>query len=210
VAGRFPAAKLIALVALLAACVEVTPNRDPATPEAELSREAQALQRTILEGAATGAVAGAGGAYVFGGRGNMPAGVFIGIPVGVASGTYVGYLQQNYASSEARLERLRADIAVTMAETDAALRTMRAIVAQDRWQLAAGGADPAARATAGRTLNDMALAIDGAEHRLEEFNSTRALRLVPGEATGADAQVADLSRRIAEMRTIASTLAQEI
>ena len=56
----------------------------------------------------------------------------------------------------------------------------------------------------------MALAIDGAESRLDEFNATRALRLVPGQATGVDAQIADLSRRIAEMRTIASTLAQEL
>jgi uncharacterized membrane protein len=214
-AGRFPAAKLIAvaLLALLAACVEVTPNREPATPEAELSRQARALQRTILEGAATGAVAGAGGAYVFGGRGNLPGGILIGIPVGVAAGTYVGYLQQNYATNEARLERLRADIEVTIAETDAALRTMRVIVGQQRRQLAAAGAgapEPAARATAERSLNDMALAIDGAANRLDEFNATRALRLVPGQATGVDAQIADLSRRIAEMRGITDTLAGEI
>ena len=165
-AGGFPATRLIEVVlaALLAACVEVTPNLEPATPAAALSRQARALQRTILEGAATGAVAGAGGAYVFGGRGGMPTGLLIGIPVGIASGTYVGYLQQNYATNEARLERLRVDIAVTIAETDAALRTMRTIVAEQRVQLAAaaGAPDDAPRATAERSLGDMALAIDGA------------------------------------------------
>jgi len=208
----FPAAKLIAVAALLCACVEVTPNLEPATPEAALSRQARTLQRTILEGAATGSVAGAGGAYLVGGRGGMPAGLLIGIPVGVASGTYVGYLQQNYATDEARLERLRADIEVTLAETDAALRTMRTIVAQLRGLLAAavGAPDPAARTTAERSLDDMAVAIVGAARRLDEFNATRALQLVPGQATGIDAQIADLSGRIAEMRTIASTLAGEI
>jgi hypothetical protein len=208
--GRFPAARLIAvlLAALLAACVEVTPNLEPATPEAALARQARALQRTILEGAAAGAVAGAGGAYVVGGRGGMPGGILIGIPVGVASGTYVGYLQQNYATDEARLERLRADIAVTNAETVAALQTMRTIVAQQRAQLAAGAAG--AQAPAERSLRDMALAIDGATRRLGEFDATRALRLVPGQATGVDAQIAELNRHIAEMREIADTLAQVI
>jgi hypothetical protein len=219
-AGRFSAAGLRSLVAalVLAACTQVGGVPAPETPEEELALQARALQRTVQEAALTGAALGAGGVYVFGGpRGPGPAvGLIGGIPIGIAAGTYVGYLQQQYATTEARLERLRADIELTNAETAAAIRTMRVVLAQQQRELAAlraGGGSEALGAeinAAEANLRNMALAVDGAERRLAEFNSTRGLRLVEGEITGVDAQIGELSRRISEMRTIAGTLAEEV
>jgi len=220
-ARRFPAPGVIALALafLLVACMEVTPERPgPATPEAELALQSRALQRTIQEAAVSGAMAGAGGAYVFGGRGAMPAGILIGIPVGIASGTYVGFLQQQYATNEARLERMRADIDLTNAETEATIRTMRIVLERQRQALAATRAQAGAGSpeltrqitTAEASLADMRTAIDGAERRRSEFGSTRALQLVNNELTGVDRQIADLTQRIAEMRSIASALAGDI
>lgn len=219
-AGRFPAPRLIvllALAALMAGCVNVTPRRaPPATPEAELALQARALQRTLQEATVAGATAGAGGAYVFGGRGAVPGGILIGIPVGFSAGTYVGYLQQQYATQEARLERLRADVEATNAETAAAIATMRVVLDRQRGELArlrAAGGGPALEAQVAQaeaSLNDMALAVDGAENRVAEFQSTRGLRLVQGELTGVDAEIAALGGRIAEMRAIAGALAQDI
>jgi hypothetical protein len=221
-ARRFPARGLIALALglLLVACIEVTPKvAGPETPEAELALQSRALQRTIQEAAVAGALAGAGGAYVFGGRSATPAlGILVGIPVGVAAGSYVGYLQQQYATNEARLERLRADIDLTNAETEATIRTMRVVLERQRQALAATRAQAGAGspeltrqiATAEKSLADMRGAIDGAERRRSEFGSTRGLQLVNNELTGVDRQIADLGQRIAEMRAIAGTLAQDI
>ena len=147
---RFAALKLAALAsaALLAACAQGGPGFGPGAtgPEAELARQAQAMQRTVLEGAATGAVLGGVGTALFGGdREDVLKGAVIGGVAGAAAGTYVGYLQQQYASNEDRLERLRADIERTNAETEAAVRNMRAVLDQNRRQLAAARATPRPR-----------------------------------------------------------------
>ena len=183
----------------------------PATPEAELALQARALQRTVQEAAVAGATAGAGGVYIFGGKGPATAlGLVGGIPIGIATGTYVGYLQQQYASNEARLERLRADIDQTNSETSATIATMQTVLARQTSALAAARAGGPPAGTASASLADMGTAIDGAEKRRVEFASTRALQLVPGEATGVDPQIAELGQRIADMQTIASQLAGQL
>jgi hypothetical protein len=220
-AGGFSARGLRGMVAALAlaGCVGIgtEPPPPPDTPEAELALRAQALQRTVQEAAVAGAVAGAGGVYIVGGKSPAPAlGLIGGIPIGVATGTYVGYLQQQYASNEARLERLRSDIELTNAETAAAIRTMRVVLADQQRELeairaGAGGAAMSEQVARAETdLANMNLAVNGAEKRLGEFNSTRSLQLVEGQITGVDAQIGELSQRIAEMRQIAGTLAAEI
>jgi hypothetical protein len=174
------------------------------------------MQRTVLEGAATGAVLGGVGTALFGGDGeDVVKGALIGGVAGAAAGTYVGYLQQQYASDEDRLERLRADIDRTNAETEAAVRNMRAVLEMNRRQLAAARADPAedlpaAEQAAERDLANMRLVTAGAERRLKEFQSTRSLELVAGQATGVDSQISELSRRIADMRAITNTMAGEV
>lgn len=211
-AGRFFAGTLspvlTALALALAACIGIgTKPAPPATPEAALAREAQALQRTVQEAAVAGATAGAGGVYVFGGKGPAPAlGLIGGIPIGIATGTYVGYLQQQYASNEARLARLRSDIDQTNAETTATIQTMRSVLDREQRQLAAGTGS----GTAQSSLDAMHLAIAGAEKRRGEFESTRALQLVPGQQTGVDPQIAELSQRISDMQTIAAQLAGQL
>jgi gas vesicle protein len=207
-AGGFPAWKLTALCValLLAACVGIgTEPSAPSTPEEELAMQARALQRTVQEAAIAGATAGAGGVYLFGGKGPATAlGIVGGIPIGVAAGSYVGFLQQQYASKEARLERLRADIDQTNAETAATIRTMQLVLARQTQ------VEAVRSASAPASLNSMALAIDGAQKRRAEFESTRALGLVSEQRTGVDPQIEELSARIADMQMIAAQLAGNI
>jgi hypothetical protein len=215
---RFSFLKYCALAAVLAGCAGTGSPTGPAGsgPEAELARQAQAMQRTVLEATVTGAVLGGAGTALFGGdRDDVLRGTLFGAAAGAAAGSYVGYLQRQYAGNEDRLERLRADIERTNAETAAAVRNMRVVLEQNRWQLAAARAGdpeglPAAEAAAERDLGNMRLVVAGAERRRDEFMSTRSLQLVEGQATGVDAQIEDLSRRIAEMRSITDTLAEEI
>ncbi|TPE46578.1 hypothetical protein [Amaricoccus solimangrovi] len=215
-ADRFPARGLnpapLLLALALAACVGI--GADPAppdTPEAALDAQAQALQRTVQEAAVAGATAGAGGVYLFGGKGPATAlGLFGGIPIGVATGTYVGYLQQQYATNEARLDRLRADLDATNAETAAAIATMRSVLARESARLAAARAAGTVDPTARSSLAAMNRAIDGAEGRRAEFEATRALRLGPGEETGVDPRIATLGQHIADMRAIAAQLASQL
>jgi hypothetical protein len=217
-ARRLRAWELITLLPFaLAACVDVTPReRVPDTPAEELALQSRALQRTILEASLASAMAGTGGAYVIGGRGSVPGGFLLTIPVGFTSGTYVGHLQQRYASNEARLERLRADIDLTNAEVAATIATMETLLDEQRRELGAiraradEGALRAQRRESTTTLGHMQRAIEGAEGRRAEFGEVRMLRLVPSETTGVDAEIAELGQRIARMREIAASLAAEL
>jgi hypothetical protein len=214
------------LIAALAvtACAEMQPgtSSEPEAAERELAGHAVAMQRTVLEATATGAVLGAAIGALWRDESledrlrGAAAGGALGAAAGAAAGSYVAHLQQRYATREAQLERLRADIERTNAETAAAIETMRRVVAQQRRDLAAAResgeteALAAEQRTARSNLQSMAAIIEGAEGRLEEFSSTRALQLVEGEGTGVDAEIAELGGRIAAMRQIAGTLAEEI
>ena len=205
---------LFAWLALLAACVQGGPGFGPAGkgPEAELARQARAMQRTVWEGAATGAVLGGVGAVIFGGDSeDVIKGAVAGGVAGAAAGTYVGYLQQQYATNEDRLERLRADIERANADTEATLRTMRAVLDQNRRALAAARADPgrdlpAAQQAAERDLANMQLATAGAGRWLDDFQSTRSL----GLAGGVERQINELSRHISDMRAVTRMMAAEV
>jgi hypothetical protein len=202
---------LAALAFVLAGCMQVGKPAPPATPEAELALQARAMQRTVQQAAVAGATAGAGGVYLFGGKGPATAlGIVGGIPIGMAAGTYVGYLQQQYASNEARLERLRADIDATNAEAAATIATMRTVLDRETRALAAARAGGPPADTARTSLADMTVAIDGAGARRAEFESTRALQLVPGQRTGVDPEIAELGQRIADMQAIAAQLAGQL
>jgi hypothetical protein len=184
------------------------------TPEARLAVQSRAMQRTVLEGAllSTGLSAGASELHAA----PLPLGLAVGFSGGLVGGNYVGFLQSQFATNEERLEQLNRDIEATNAETEAVIRTMREVLARQQSQLAAargqGGGEPlAAQEEVARTsLSDMQVAINGAIMREAEFDDVRALQLVPGERTGVDSQVTDLSTRIAEMRQIADTLAEDV
>ena len=219
--GRFAALKLATVVsaALLAGCVEGGPGAGAGAsgPEAELARQAQAMQRTVLEGAATGALLGGVGTALFGGdREDVLKGALIGGVAGAAAGTYVGHLQQQYASDEDRLERLRADIERTNAETEAAVRNMRTGAGAEPPAARRGPGRRPRRGPAGRRSGGRARP---RQHAAGDGGGGAAARGVPvdplaragrGPGDRGRRQIGDLSRRIAEMRSITDTLAGEI
>ena len=111
------------------ACAVGAGKKQYSSPEEELAQRSADLQRSMQQAALAGFL-GTGGVYVFGGAKGGPAvGIIGAIPVAVATGTYVGYLQQQYQTNEERRQRLLQDIALTKAESDAALQTMREVSA---------------------------------------------------------------------------------
>jgi hypothetical protein len=232
-AYRFSASKLVSAGLVgsltLSGCVPVispgvptvTTTRVPATPEeAELQRRSQALQKTIVEGAATGAAAGAALSLANGGD-NFWRNVLIGAAVGGLAGTYVASLQRNFADREAQLKQARKDIKATNADVAATLNVMRIVQQREieevkslRAALAAGRTDSASMAArlsvAQANLADMEGAIDGAEARAEEFTRARAaIASEPGEGN-IDSELAELQNRIAQMRAVADDLSKNI
>jgi hypothetical protein len=185
------------------------------SPEERLSLQSRAMQRTVLEGAMIGAGLGAAGNTAY--ARPIPFGVVIGASVGASYGSYLAFLQARYANNEARLEKMTADAAATNAETAAAIETMRVVLdrqSRDLAALRAGSPDsPALQAAvteAEASLNDMRVAINGAENRRGELAVTKASLEPAPEMAAVDSQIADLGTRIAEMRAIADTLAAEL
>jgi hypothetical protein len=138
---------------------------------------------------------------------------------GLVGRHYDGLQKSQFAPHPSRQQQMNQDIEAPNAETEAVIRTMREVLARQEAGLAAaraasGGAQTpqvvAQEQAAASSLADMQAAIAGASNRAAEFNDVRALALVPGERTGADSQVNDLSARIAEMRKIADSLAADV
>ena len=106
---------------------------EPLTPDEELEIRARDLTRDVREAALKGFL-GAGGVYVFGGP---PVG-FVGVvPIVITTGTYAGFLLQQYDTEAERRARLRSDIALANAETEAAIRTVEKVIAEDERAVAA-------------------------------------------------------------------------
>ena len=207
----------------LVACtsVEETTLGGGTPAEKQLSEQSFALQKTIVEGALAGGVAGGLSVRLLptGKAGNNVAGgVLIGTGLGAAAGTYVAFLQKRFRTKEARLEKLQEDARRNNAQVAAAIQTMRLVLAQQQADLnflrtTSRPKDKALRAEleqAQGNLRNMERAIDGAEKRRAELSSTRDLQLVEGEVTGIDQEIAELAARIQNMREIANTLAEEI
>lgn len=202
--------------ARLAALGECTKGSSALRPgksraERELAKRAQAMQRTIAEGLLTGAAIGTAVDIARGRRNNK--GLSIGITLGAAAGSYVALLQQKYARKEQQLERVRDDIRRANAELEAAIATMRAVLDLQTRELAALKRRAGSNARlagelreAEANLANMRAAVNGAEGWKREFESTRSLKLVRGQLTGVDKELAELSARIQRMRRIADTL----
>ena len=133
---RFGALALAAACLLPSACaVNTTGGRrgDPLTPDEELEIRSRDLTRDVRTAALKGFL-GTGGVYVFGGP---PVG-FVGvIPVVITTGTYAGFLMQQYDTATERRARLRSDIALANAETEAAIQTVERVIAEDERAVAA-------------------------------------------------------------------------
>ncbi|HIP23401.1 MAG TPA: hypothetical protein EYG79_07410 [Rhodobacteraceae bacterium] len=232
-AYRFSASKLVSagLVGALAisGCAPVITAGVPtvtvtrgglSAEEAELQRRSNALQKTIIEGAATGAAAGAALSLANGGN-NFWRNVLVGAAVGGLAGSYVASLQRNFSDRESQLKQARSDIKATNTDVAATLSIMRTVqrreiaeVNQLRAALAAGRTDSASLAArisvAEANLADMEGAIDGAENRAAEFTQARAaIASEPGEGN-IDRELSELQNRIAQMRAVADDLSNNI
>ncbi len=183
--------------------------------EQELRKQSEAFNRTLVEATATGALLGGALGLTFGGRDKVEEGVAVGALAGLAAGSYVAHLQRQYATDEARLEKLRADVEKANREAEAALVNMRRVRDQQLAELAeARASNDAARLRAetrqaNANREEMETLIEGAEKQYAEFSETRALTLVEGQETGADPQLNALRNRIFAMRDIAETLAAD-
>lgn len=179
--------------------------------EAELARQAKAFQRTMAEGIATGAAIGLLADTLSSNDNNS--GLQIGIGTGAISGSYVARLQQKYRKKEQRLDRMHNDITKANADLAASIATMQAVVAFQQSELdnlrTSGAKKREIRKElkeAKANLDNMSKAIKGAQKWEKEFKSTRSLRLVKGQATGIDSDIALLSARIAAMKQVANQM----
>ncbi|MDR6264233.1 hypothetical protein [Roseobacter sp. N2S] len=179
--------------------------------EAELARQAKAFQRTMAEGIATGAAIGLLADTLSSNNNNS--GVQIGIGAGAISGSYVARLQQKYRQKEQRLDKMHSDITKANADLAASIATMQAVVAFQQSELntlrTSGAKKREIRKElkeAQANLDNMSKAIKGAQKWEKEFKSTRSLRLVKGQATGIDSDIALLSARIAAMKQVANQM----
>ncbi len=187
-------------------------NKPPEDPDKALGFYSTLMQKTVLEATAISGWVSAGSG-VIGGKGGGTNFLYIGIPIGFATGTYVGFLQQQYANDEERLEVLTTDIEANNGEIEAAIQTMQQVLARQRSDLAAAraaGGTAVAReeAETQQKLASMQTIISGAEAREREFGETRRLNLVEGQETGVDQQLQELRLRIATMREIANNMTE--
>ncbi len=196
--------------------------------EVELRERSTAMQKTIVEAIAVGALAGlaiglldrdaSGNPFGGGGVGGYLLG---GALAGAVAGTYVGFLQRDFANEEERLERARADIRANNAETLATLQVMQSVLNRQvselnrlRAAVDAGTADSARLNTeiqeARANLREMERATNGAEKRHREFSKARRVVAVDRGDNNIDAELAELSTRITQMRQVADDLADEL
>jgi len=228
-AGRSHTTRLIAV--LIAASLALTgcggSDRDTAPetssqPEADLVKQAAALQKTVLQGAIAGGVTGGAIGFGLGGDDNIGSGISIGLGAGALAGTYVAFVQRSYAGREARLRQIKKDLDSNAAEMQTTLNVMNQVLAAQKAELdalnaraAAGTVDQAELqrelTEANGNLAQMELAIDGATKRQAEFNEARSLTIARGQtASPIDGDLANLSNQISQMRGIAGDLASSL
>jgi len=218
----FPARGIVLLAAALSivACNQETSQEqvsqsatNASEAERDLAKQAKGFQKTVAQGIAVGVTV-----TFIGGKSSNPGGLLlIGVPIGAVAGTYVAFLQKRFSNQERRLKKARADVQTANKELEAAITTMRIVLAQQRNELAAIRSTAGNNAALSRELNEaqgnlrnMERAIDGAEGWQREFSDARSVLQVENQLAGIDPGIAALSKRIATMRTIASSLANEI
>lgn len=230
-ARRFSARRLggaaVAALIVLSGCVG-SPERSATAPAAaaataadpELVSVAEAMQKTVLEGAVAGAALG--GTITLGGsRQSRSRGISIGAGLGATAGSYVALMQRRYILRERRLNAIRDDLNENSAEIAATIAVMRRVLAQQEFELATARASVAAGtlpesavaeevAQASANLAQMQRAVDGAAGRQAEFAEARGLVATGSGGSAIDPELAALSSQIAEMRAIAGDLAADL
>jgi len=190
--------------------------------KADLANQAAAMQKTILQGAVAGGVTGGAIGFGLGGSDDAGTGFSIGLGAGALAGTYVAFLQRNYAGREARLRQIKKDLDRNASEMQTTINVMNQVLAAQKAdldalnaQIASGTVDQAALqrelVEANGNLTQMELAIDGATKRQAEFNEARNLTISRGQtASPIDDDLAALSNQISQMRGIAGDLASAL
>lgn len=112
---------------LLSGCAIGPGSRPPRSAAEELARRSADLRRPMQQAAFAKSL-GDAGAYAVGGPAFGIAGA---IPVVVSTGTYVGYLSQQFDGDASQYARLKSDMALTREESQAAIRSMREAIAQE-------------------------------------------------------------------------------
>ena len=123
----------------ISGCEENFGYQGQLSPE-ELAMRAQArkFDRTVWEGTLVGAVAGTAiGALAGGDTKGAFEGAMVGATVGAIAGAYVAGMQQRYANQEDQLNAMIADVKTSNRESEALIARVRAVIAEDRRQLAA-------------------------------------------------------------------------
>jgi hypothetical protein len=185
------------------------------TPEQRrLRAQNQDFNRTLGEGAVTGALIGGLIGLLAGGRHNRGAGALIGAGVGALAGTAAGYYvakkKQQYVNENQRLDSMTSDVRADNTKLEAYIANTRTVVAQNKAELARLRSEYNARQATRADLNRrISTAEQDAAHirqtvgRLRERqndylqarNATRAED--PGVSTAAmDAEIARLSQQI--------------
>ena len=196
--------------------------RGDSATEREMRSLARAMQKTILQGTATGA--GVGGALdlAFGGDDDASAGISIGATAGASAGTYVALVQRKYTLRGRRLKHIQKDLDRNAEEMQKTLNIMKATSDLQKRELAALRAQAEAgevkqrnlkreTSEAQNNLSQMNLAIQGAAARQEEFSAARKLtKRRRQDDSPIDPDLARLSNQIAEMKAIANDLAQTL
>ena len=226
---RITAAVLVGSMALAACDSGTTTQTTTASiaqgdseAERELRRVSKAMQKTILEGAAAGGAAGGLIGLSIGDSGDAGTGITIGAGAGAAAGTYVAFVQRKFVRRARRLKQVQTDLDRNAKEMEATLAAMNAALQVQKQDLAAvrqkaaqgtGTPEELARETAeaNNNLSQMQLAINGATKRQAEFVETRDLTKRRDDTVAPiDPELLAMSNRIAEMKAVASDLAQSI
>ena len=199
--------------------------RSPATADQSgladrrLVSEANAMQKTILQGALAGAATGAGLSLALDDD-SIPIGSLVGLAAGASAGTYVAFIQRKYSRQEKQLDAIKDDLDRNAAEMRTTISVMQGVLATQKLELAQAKAEAASGRissaqlqqevdSAQANLSEMERAISGATARQAEFGSVRGL--VPaGSGSAIDPELADLSQQIATMRSIADDLATSL
>lgn len=222
-------AVLLSVSLTLAACGETRTTTTPVAgtggatqAEADLAKQAAAMQRTILQGAAAGGVTGGAIGFGLGGSDDVGTGISIGVGAGALAGTYVAFVQRNYARRESRLKQIKTDLDRNASEMQTTINVMNQVLAAQKAELdtlnaqvASGTVDQATLqrelTEANGNLTQMELAIDGATKRQAEFTEARSLTIARGQTVSPiDSDLAALSNQISQMRGIAGDLASAL
>ncbi len=220
---------LLAVSLTLSACGDTSTTTAPVTgaggatqAEADLAKQAAAMQKTILQGAIAGGVTGGAIGFGLGGSDDAGTGISIGLGAGALAGTYVAFVQRNYAGRESRLRQIKKDLDRNASEMQTTIDVMNQVLAAQKAELDALNAQVASgtvdQATLQRELTEangnlaqMELAIDGATKRQAEFAEARNLTIARGQtASPIDGDLAALSNQVSQMRSIAGDLASSI